>query len=133
MGGNALRDPLIPDLATVLQDFASISLDLTLTEPNFHLPISEFNRPIGLVFGYVLPEPVLFTPFVYEDLGMCLCVEFMRGSRVVCELEREILREGGSSLYLFQVSGEEMCMVPVVNSVEIRSRRRNHVHVWEGG
>ncbi|OMO53192.1 hypothetical protein COLO4_07037 [Corchorus olitorius] len=63
MSGNALRNPLIPDLATVLRDFASISLDLTVTEPNFHLPISEFNRPIGHVFGYVLPQPVLFIPF----------------------------------------------------------------------
>ncbi|OMO62762.1 hypothetical protein COLO4_32912 [Corchorus olitorius] len=68
MGGNASRGPLIPDLATILQDLASISIDLTLTEPNFHLPISEFNRPIGLVFGYVLPQPVLFTP-LYVSLG----------------------------------------------------------------
>ncbi|OMO51948.1 hypothetical protein COLO4_37456 [Corchorus olitorius] len=54
MGGNVSRGPLIPDLTTVLQDLASISIDLTLTESRSQLLISKSSRPSRLIFGDVL-------------------------------------------------------------------------------
>ncbi|OMO79052.1 hypothetical protein COLO4_24589 [Corchorus olitorius] len=52
MCGNLPLDPLILDLATIPRDHTCSSVDLTLTELRFHLPISESSRPFGLVFEF---------------------------------------------------------------------------------
>ncbi|OMP10830.1 Ribonuclease P protein subunit p25 [Corchorus olitorius] len=66
MCGNLPLDPLILDLATIPRDHACSSVNLTLTEPRFHLSISECRRNLvsfsNMLFTYSssfkYPKPI---------------------------------------------------------------------------
>ncbi|OMP05385.1 hypothetical protein COLO4_08887 [Corchorus olitorius] len=101
MGGNVSHGPLIPDLATVLQDLASISIDLTLTESRSQLLISKSSRPSKLIFG----GSGLGSIFSWIRVGASHVGECQLGDN----RESVMQRENGGSRFRCEVQCEDCC------------------------